>query len=398
MHLKQDYQFRTLWDVIGRVRGSELPGEWVVAGNHRDAWVYGAVDPNSGTAAMLEAVHGVGELLKSGWKPKRTMIFGSWDGEEEGLMGSTEWAEQHESELVDAAAYFNVDVAVSGPKFGASSVPSLKQFLRDVTKAVPSPKGGTVYEAWQKGDQSGAPLTQSPTEAIEGSRRAPAAPTKGDVPVGDLGSGSDYSVFQQHLGVPSTDMSSSGPYGVYHSVFDNFAWFKKFGDPDFVYEQEMARVFGLEALRMADADVLPYDYEEYGKEIAAYLDAAGKRAGRKFGDHAIDLTAVTAAARHFQEAGAKILSRQKNPPRDAARLNRALRGAERALLVPEGLPHRPWFRHAIYAPGEYTGYAAVVIPGVNEGLDKGDADRARQQLAVLTAALERAAKALEGYR
>ena len=150
MHLKQDYQFRTLWDVIGRVRGSELPDEWVVAGNHRDAWVYGAVDPNSGTAAMLEAVHGVGELLKSGWKPKRTMIFASWDGEEEGLMGSTEWAEQHESELANAAAYFNMDVAVSGPKFGASAVPSLKQFLRDVTKAVPSPKGGTVYEAWQK--------------------------------------------------------------------------------------------------------------------------------------------------------------------------------------------------------------------------------------------------------
>ena len=158
MHLMQDYQFRTLWDVIGRVRGSESPDEWVVAGNHRDAWVYGAVDPNSGTAAMLEAVHGVGELLKSGWKPKRTMIFASWDGEEEGLMGSTEWAEQHESELVNAPAYFNVDVAVSGPKFGASAVPSLKQFLRDLTKAVPSPKGGTVYEEWQKVDQPGASL------------------------------------------------------------------------------------------------------------------------------------------------------------------------------------------------------------------------------------------------
>ena len=157
MHLKQDYQFRTLWDVIGRVRGSESPDEWVVAGNHRDAWVYGAVDPNSGTAAMLEAVHGIGELLKSGWKPKRTMIFASWDGEEEGLMGSTEWAEQHESELANAPAYFNVDVAVSGPKFGASAVPSLKQFLRDVAKAVPSPKGGTVYEAWQKVDQPAAP-------------------------------------------------------------------------------------------------------------------------------------------------------------------------------------------------------------------------------------------------
>jgi len=399
MHLKQDYQFRTLWDVIGRVRGSQSPDEWVVAGNHRDAWVYGAVDPNSGTAAMLEAVHGIGELLKSGWKPKRTMIFASWDGEEEGLMGSTEWAEQHESELAHAPAYFNVDVAVSGPKFGAAAVPSLKQFLRDVTKAVSSPKGGTVYAAWQKGDQPNAPITQSPSESIGEGRRTPAvAPARDDALVGELGSGSDYSAFQQHLGVPSTDISSTGPYGVYHSVFDNFAWFKKFGDPDFVYEQQMARIFGLEALRMADADVLPYDYEEYGKEVAVYLEAAAKRAENKFGNHALDWSAVNTAAKHFQDAGAKILSKQKNQPRDAARLNQTLLGAERALLVPEGLPHRPWFRHAIYAPGEYTGYAAVVIPGVNEALDKGDAERARQQLAVLAAALERAAKALEGYR
>jgi N-acetylated-alpha-linked acidic dipeptidase len=287
---------------------------------------------------------------------------------------------------------------VSGSKFGASAVPSLKQFLRDVTKAVPSPKGGTVYEAWQKVDQPGVPSAQSPTETMGDSRRLAAAPAKGEVPVGDLGSGSDYSAFQQHLAVPSTDITSSGPYGVYHSVFDNFAWFKKFGDPDFVYEQQMARIFGLEALRMADADVLPYDYEEYGKEVAAYLDIAGKRAENKFGNRALDFNAVTAAARHFQDAGAKILSKQKNPPRDRARLNQALSSAERALLVSEGLPHRPWFRHAIYAPGEYTGYAAVVIPGVNEALDKGDADRARQQLAVLAAALERAAKALEGYR
>src|ERR1022692_2781064 len=171
MHLRQDYQFRTLWDVIGRVEGREVPDEWVVAGNHRDAWVYGAVDPNSGTTAMLESVHGVGELLKTGWRPKRTLIFASWDGEEEGLIGSTEWVEQHEAQLSNAAAYFNMDVAVSGPKFGASAVPSLKQFLRDVTKVVPSPKGGTVYEAWQKGGQPDAPSTQSPTEAIGDSRR-----------------------------------------------------------------------------------------------------------------------------------------------------------------------------------------------------------------------------------
>jgi N-acetylated-alpha-linked acidic dipeptidase len=221
---------------------------------------------------------------------------------------------------------------------------------------------------------------------------------KGDVPVGDLGSGSDYTAFLQHLGIPSSDVSSSGPYGVYHSVFDNFAWFKKFGDPDFVYEQQMARVFGLETVRMADADVLPYDYEEYGKEIAAYLDAARKRAQDKFGAKALDFGAVDAAARHFQNAGVKILAKQKNPPADALRLNQALRAAERAMLDPQGLPHRPWFRHMIYAPGEYTGYAAVVIPGVNEALDKGDSERARQQLATLAGALDRAAKVLEGYR
>jgi N-acetylated-alpha-linked acidic dipeptidase len=398
MHLKQDYEFRTLWDVIGRVKGSELPQQWVVAGNHRDAWVYGAVDPNSGTTAMLEAVHGIGELLKTGWKPKRTLVFGSWDGEEEGLMGSTEWVEEHEADLRNGVAYFNVDVAVSGSKFGASAVPSLKQFLRDVTKVVSSPKGGTLYEQWQKASQPNAPSTQSPTEAIGDTRRLPVAAVKGDVPVGDLGSGSDYTGFLQHLGIPSADISSSGAYGVYHSVFDNFAWFKKFADPEFVYEQQMARVLGLEALRMADADILPYDYEEYGKEIAVYLNAAQNRARDKFGAARLDFRAVNAAARRFELAGAKMLARQKSAPRDAERLNQALLAAERALLLPQGLPHRPWFRHAIYAPGEYTGYAAVVIPGVNEALDKGDSEHARQQLGLLTAALERASKVLEGYR
>jgi N-acetylated-alpha-linked acidic dipeptidase len=271
--------------------------------------------------------------------------------------------------------------------------------LRDVTKAVPAAKSGTVYESWQKASQPDtAPATQSPTEAIGDSHRTPAAQVKTDVPVGDLGSGSDYTAFLQHLGVPSTDVSSSGPYGVYHSVFDNFNWFKKFGDPDFAYEQQMARVLGLEAVRMADADVLPYDYEEYGKEVVAYLDAAHKRAGDKFGAHALDFDAVNAAAHRFQAAGVKVLAKQKNPPADASRLNQVLLNAERALLVPQGLPHRPFFRHAIYAPGEYTGYAAVVIPGVNEALDKGDSDRARQQLATLTSALERAAKTLESYK
>ena len=397
IHLKQDYQLRTIWDVIGKAPGSASPNEWVVAGNHRDAWVYGAVDPNSGTAAMLEAVHGLGELLKTGWKPKRTIVIGSWDAEEEGLIGSTEWGEDHAKELANADAYFNMDVAVSGPKFGASGVPSLKQFIREIAKAVPSPQGGTVYDAWKKTSQ---PNQQQfhPQETSTSTYQPPAAQVRSDVPVGDLGSGSDYTVFLQHLGVPSTDVGSTGDYGVYHSVFDNFAWFKKFGDPDFRYEQQMARVYGLEMVRMAGADVLPYDYENYGKEILAYLETAKTKAKNRFGDKAPDFAAAAGGAHHLEQAGAKMLQKQRKFSGDPERMNAALRETERALLIPEGLPNRSWYRHAIYAPGQYTGYAAVVIPGVNEAIDRGDLRRTDQQIAVLAAALHRAAMVLEGHR
>ncbi len=392
MHLKQDYQFRTIWDVIGKVRGTSSPDEWVVAGNHRDAWVFGAVDPNSGTAAMLETVHGLGDLLKSGWKPKRTIVIGSWDAEEEGLIGSTEWGEDHAQELGNAAAYFNMDVAVAGKKFGASGVPTLKEFIREIAKAVPSPEGGTVYEAWKKTSQPNPENSREPTF------RPPPAAMQNDVPVGDLGSGSDYTVFLQHLGVPSTDITSSGDYGVYHSAFDDFTWFKKFGDPDFRYEQQMARIYGLEVLRMSSADVLPYDYEDYGREILVYLDAAKNKSKDRFGDKAPDFSPALEGARHLEEAGAKILQKQRKFPAAPDRLNAKLRDAERALLIPEGLPNRPWFHHAIYAPGQYTGYAAVVIPGLNEAIDRGDLKRTEQQIAALTAALNRAVLVLEQSR
>ncbi len=397
MHLQQDYQFRAIWDVIGKIPGTSSPSEWVVAGNHRDAWVYGAVDPNSGTASLLEAVHGIGELLKSGWKPKRTIVFGSWDAEEEGLIGSTEWGEDHAQDLANAAAYFNMDVAVSGKKFGASSVPSLKEFIREITRAVPSPQGGTVFDAWKKANQpkEGSSHMQ---ETGNSTSRMPASGLHADVPVGDLGSGSDYTVFLQHLGVPSSDIGSTGDYGVYHSAFDDFAWFKKFGDPDFLYEQQMARVYGLEVLRMADADVLPYNYEDYGKEILTYLDAARSKAQEKFGDKAPDFAAAMEGARHLQEAGAKILQKQRKIPQNPAQINAKLRDAERALLIPEGLPNRPWYHHASYAPGQNTGYAAVVIPGVNEAIDRGDLRRTEGQIAVLAAALNRALIVLEQYR
>ncbi|HUZ96599.1 MAG TPA: M28 family metallopeptidase [Edaphobacter sp.] len=382
MDIQEDYALRTIWDVIGKVRGTETGDNWVIAGNHRDAWVYGAVDPSSGTAAMLETVHGIGDLLKQGWKPKRTILFASWDAEEEGLVGSTEWVEQHAAELRHAVAYFNTDVSVSGPDFSAAAVPSLKQFVREATTEVPSPKGGTVYDQWKKAEDA--------TAAEDHEHRSH---SENAVPIDNLGSGSDYTPFLQHVGVPSTDIGSDGPYGVYHSTFDDYNWFIKFADPTFVYEQEMARVFGLEVLHMADADVLPYDYHLYGKETLGYLEAAQSHAAKV--DLHLDFTAALAAAQRFAAAGTAIRAVQLNPPADTAQLNVALRATEEAFLNPAGLPHRPWYKHLIYDPGEYTGYDAVVIPGVNEAIEANDAPRAQSQLTALTEALNRAADTLE---
>ncbi|HUB29565.1 MAG TPA: M28 family metallopeptidase [Terracidiphilus sp.] len=381
---QQDYQRRTIWDVIGKIKGSQYPDEWVVSGNHRDAWVYGAVDPNSGTAAMLEAVHGIGSLLKEGWRPKRTIVFCSWDAEEEGLIGSTEWVEQQGQTLNHAVAYFNTDVGVAGPDFNASAVPSLKQFVRDVTKSVPSPISGTVYQHWRINHDRG--------EEHRGSN-APPEPGE-EVHVSDLGSGSDFTPFLQHAGVPSTDVGSSGPYGVYHSTFDDYAWFVMNADPKFVYLQEMARVFGLESVRMADADVLPYDYPTYAHDISAYLESA-KRKASDAGLGSIDFSQAQAAVGRFAAAAAKAHTAQADASGDLARLNQTLRAVETDLLSPAGLPNRPWYKHTIYAPGEYTGYAAVVIPGVNEAIDAKDAARAIQQLGVLTQALDRATQTLD---
>ncbi len=381
---QQDYQRRIIWDVVGKVEGAEDPGSWVIVGNHRDAWVYGAVDPNSGTAAMLEAVHGIGALLKQGWRPKRTLVFCSWDAEEEGLIGSTEWVEQQGAALDHAVAYFNIDVGVSGPNFAASAVPSLKEFIRSVTRSVPSPVLGTVFEDWRS--------NRSYQNEHRGSN---APPMEGEeTHVSDLGSGSDFTPFLQHAGVPSTDITSGGPYGVYHSTFDDFAWFTENADPQFQYLQEMARVLGLEALRMADADVLPYDYVAYAREVSAYIEAARSRADdTNLGS--LDFAPAQAAAARFAAAAQRAYALQSAPPANPAQLNLALRQVEAAMLSDAGLPNRPWYRHTIYAPGEYTGYAAVVIPGVNEAIDARNAPLAAQQLGVLARVLERAATVLD---
>jgi len=380
---QQDYQRRIIWDVIGKIQGSQDPAALVILGNHRDAWVYGAVDPSSGTAAMLEAVRGIGALLHQGWRPRRTIVFCSWDAEEEGLVGSTEWVEQQAGALDHAVAYFNVDVAVSGPDFSASAVPSLKEFVRDVARSVPSPVAGSVFLQWR--------LKSLSSNERRGSN---APPTEGEeVRVGDLGSGSDFTPFLQHAGVPSTEIESGGPYGVYHSAFDDFAWYTKNADPDFVYLQEMARVFGLEAMRMADADVLPLDYVAYAREISGYIQAAKRKAADN-GLGSLDFAPAEAAASRFAVAAQRVRALQSAPSGDLAPLNLALRQTETALLSDSGLPGRPWYRHTIYAPGVVTGYAAVVIPGINEAIDAHDHTLAAQQLAVLTQALDRAAAIL----
>jgi N-acetylated-alpha-linked acidic dipeptidase len=384
---QQDYQRRIIWDVIGKIKGSEYPGERVVVGNHRDAWVYGTVDPSSGTAAMLESVHGVGALLKDGWRPKRTIVFCSWDAEEEGLIGSTEWVEQQGKTLDHAVAYFNVDVAVSGPDFSASAVPSLKQFLRDLTRSVPSPVSGTVYQQWR--------MERREDNEHQGSNAPPTSDE--EVRVGDLGSGSDFTPFLQHAGVPSTDIGSEGPYGVYHSTFDDFAWYTQNADPHFAYLQEMARILGLEALRMADADVLPYDYTAYAREITAYIEAAQhKAADAKLAG--LDFAPAEAAAQRLTVAAQRAHDQEAAASGDLVKLNNALRGAETALLTDAGLPNRPWYKHTIYAPGEYTGYSAVVIPGVNEAIDAKNSAIAAQQLVVLAQALDRATQSLNSSR
>ena len=384
---QQDYQRRTIWDVIGTIPGTDLANEQVIIGNHRDAWVYGAVDPSSGTAAMLEAIHGIGALLKEGWHPRRTLVFCSWDAEEEGLIGSTEWVEQHAQEMSNAVAYFNTDVGVAGPNFTAAAVPSLKDFVRRVTQSVPSPVMGTVYQQWRQKQTGG-----------DEHRASNAPPEEGvEVQVADLGSGSDFTPFLQHAGVPSTDVGSGGDYGVYHSAFDDYSWFVMNADPHFLYLQEMARVLGLEAIRMADADVLPYDYPAYARSVLSYLNAAEHKAAQIGGD-SLDFRTVRSAADRFAAAAARAHSLQLAPPHNPDALDLSLRAVETDLLSPAGLPNRPWYKHLIYAPGEFTGYSAVVIPGINEALDAHNPSLAQQQITALTEALDRATQTIDSIR
>jgi N-acetylated-alpha-linked acidic dipeptidase len=381
-----DYKIRKIWNVIARIDGIEEKDRWVILGNHRDAWVFGAVDPNSGTSAMLEVGRGFGELLKQGWKPRRTIIFASWDAEEYGLIGSTEWAEELAPELKEkAVAYLNLDVAVSGPHFGASSVPSLWKLMRAATVDVKDPKTGkSVYQQWQD---------RAREDRSEGEPSSEAR-------IGALGSGSDYTPFLQHLGIPSTDMGFGGDYGVYHSSYDSFYWMDKFGDPGFVYHVAAAQVWGTLTLRLAEADALQFDYTDYAKQIREYFAETVRIAGRRNLGSAFDEKSMNKAIDDFAKEAERVNKLRQDAVRDSdraklTRINDALIQTERQLIDPRGLRGRAWYKHQIYAPGFYTGYAAQPLTDFRQALDDRNGPNAKESLENIVQAINRATNTLK---
>ena len=382
-----DYKVRKIWNVVSRIDGNEEKDRWIVLGNHRDAWVFGAVDPNSGTSAMLEVGRGFGQLLKQGWKPRRTIIFCSWDAEEYGLVGSTEWAEELAGELKEkAVAYLNLDAAVSGPHFGASSVPSLWKFMRAATRDVKDPKTGkSVYQQWQDRARENRPEDQ---------------PSSGEAPIGPLGSGSDYTPFLQHLGVASTDMGFGGDYGVYHSAYDSFHWMDQFGDPGFQYHVAASQLWGTLAMRLADAEGLPFDYTDYATQLREFFTEAMTVAKRRNLAGAFDEKSMTAALDDFAKEAEKVEKNRQDAIRNSdraklARINDALVQAERQFIDPRGLRGRAWYKHQIYAPGFYTGYAAQPLTDFRQALDDRNSAVAKDSLERIVEAIKRATSTLK---
>jgi len=394
MKLVMDYQQRPIYDVIAKLHGTS-DDEWVVLGNHHDAWVFGAADPGSGTAAMLETGRALGELARSGWKPRRTIVICHWDAEEPGIIGSTEWVEANRSELQKKVmAYINTDVGVNGPNFGASATPSLKALMRDATREVEDPRTGrSVYDAWR---EHAATFTG---EVSGTARQAPAADASGEPPISALGSGSDYSAFFDHAGIPSMDMGFTGDYGVYHSVYDDFYWMKHFGDPKFAYHPALARILGTVALRLDEADILPFDFPAYALEIEHITTNRIRRAVRDEDEQALE-PALDAAARLSTSAwrASQALQAASSAPLDpakASQINHAVAAVEQAFLAPDGLVGRPWFQHVLYAPGSYTGYSSAEEPGVTEALDRNDSKTLLHEADSLAAALMRASAQLD---
>src|SRR5262245_58042025 len=399
MRVRMDYAQRRLINVIGRVTGREAPDEWIIVGSHRDAWTFGASDSVSGHVSMMSVARAFGDMMKAGWRPRRSLLFVSWDGEEQGLLGSTEWVEEYATELrAKTAVYVNRDAGAGGINFSSSAVHSLTPFVHELAQSIkPAGESKSLYDGW---------LTRARDEAPKQEGKTAAEIVKAP-PVGALGSGSDYTAFLDHVGIPSLDMglNGKGGDGTYHSTYYNPTWFKEYIDPGFKHSVLAAQVTGVALLRLIDAEVLPFDYEAYGNQILEYVNEIEQQATKASADGArtIDFAELKASAEAFAKAGAQL--RQKGDEALAAGqpdarlatvrdINRRLMMAERDLIEPTGLPDRPWYRHVIYAPGLYTGYGVKTIPGVREAVDAGNYPRAAEQAKNVIRALRRAAATL----
>jgi N-acetylated-alpha-linked acidic dipeptidase len=403
-HLKieMDNGLQPYYVVEGRIRGSEFPDEWVVMGNHRDAWVFGGVDPSSGTASMMELTRALGELKRQGVRPRRTLVICSWDGEEIGLTGSTEWGEQFAQDLRQkAVAYINVDEATSGPSFHGQAVASLAPMLEETTRSLRDPSGKTLYDAWK------AVVEREREEGNQSSQFSSSGVLNDALADTRIGSGSDHTVFLNFIGVPVLGLGFEGDYGVYHSAYDDFYWMNHFGDPGYKYHTLMTQLWGVTALRLADADLLPFDFATYASNIRQFVTelAGGKKSvilnGARSNDRteskdpasSLDLREVQKAIDNFETAGKKLnegvvhkLSDGPLDPELAATLNHSMMQVERNWLNPDGIPGRSWFKHILYG-ARYT-YAHLELPGLTEAVEKQDWREAEKQAAILKRSLE----------
>ncbi|HEX3877091.1 MAG TPA: transferrin receptor-like dimerization domain-containing protein [Bryobacteraceae bacterium] len=434
LKLKFNWDTKTLYDVIARIPGSTYPDEWIIRGNHHDAWVNGAEDPVSGLIAVMEEAHGFATLMKQGWKPKRTVLFCAWDGEEPGLLGSTEWAETHAAELQQkAAVYINSDTNGRG-FLSAEGSHTLEKFVNTVARDIQDPEVKmTVAQRLQTGRL---------VRAGRGGAAAPAAQGGGlraEFPIGALGSGSDYSVFIDHLGIASLNMGFGGEdrEGIYHSIYDDFYWYTHFSDTDFVYARALAQTAGTAEMRLADAELLPFDFDDFTATVHRYITeveklATDERAQIIERNRQIDEGAFTAAddprfpvkppakeavppflsfaplenalaslertaqdydkaLAHASENGASALARA-----ELREANAKLIAVERSLTSKEGLPNRTWYKNEIYAPGFYTGYGVKTLPAVRESIEQKQWKQADEEIAHVGRVIENAGEAIQG--
>jgi len=390
VHLKieMDNGLQPYYVVEGRIRGAELPDEWVVLGNHRDAWVYGGVDPSSGTASMMEVTRALGQLAKQGMRPRRTIVVCSWDGEEIGLTGSTEWGEQFADELrAKGVAYINVDEATSGQEFHGQAVASLAPMLEESTRSLQDPSGKSLYDAWK------ATIERERKEGAQSSQFSDSGVASESLADTRIGSGSDHTVFLNFIGMPVLGLGFVGDYGVYHSAYDDFFWMNHFGDPGYRYHTLMSQLWGVTALRLANADLLPFDFASYAGNIRQFVNELAK--GKDMSK--LDLSEVRKEIDDFEAAGRRLnqslnskLKSGQLDPKLALQMNHGMMGVERNWLNADGIPGRPWFKHILY--GARFTYAHLELPGLTEAVEKQDWATAEKQAWILQHALEKNTK------